>query len=354
MNSYHEALSQRSIEVVIRTAQRGWSPRDLLHVLGTYCHPIIYRAAGQVPAHVTSTVLRKDWLTLEPPTSMAMSTDRLVEFLQDINRLPRLSDVEALVAEKPAASSRKGKAERIREKISGLLKKAESTPYEEEASALIAKAQSLQNRCRLEDSDGISPTAFVSRRIHISAPYINHKSTLLSVIADRNGCSALQVHPKGIVSVFGTEEDVQHVVDLFGSLQRQCDWHMRHGDHATAARESGNLASFRRSFILAYAARIGEILDSTNNSVPPASESIDPDSSSADEHSLMLMEKNLSVLDQRRRDAEAVRDLFFPNARTMSLSMGSRMGMSAGTTAADKSHLGGDSAGVNGRRQLTG
>ena len=70
MNSYHEALSQRSIEVVIRTAQRGWSPRDLLHVLGTYCHPIIYRAAGQVPAHVTSTVLRKDWLTLEPPTSM--------------------------------------------------------------------------------------------------------------------------------------------------------------------------------------------------------------------------------------------------------------------------------------------
>lgn len=79
-----------------------------------------------------------------------------------------------------------------------------------------------------------------------------------------------------------------------------------------------------------------------------------PDSSSADEHSLMLMEKNLSVLDQRRRDAEAVRDLFFPNARTMSLSMGSRVGMSAGTTAADKSHLGGDSAGVNGRRQLTG
>ena len=71
MNSYHSALSDRAIELVISAAQRGWSPKDLLHVLGSYCYPIIYRAAGRIPAHITSTVLRKEWLTLEPPTSWA-------------------------------------------------------------------------------------------------------------------------------------------------------------------------------------------------------------------------------------------------------------------------------------------
>lgn len=356
MNSYHSALSDRGIDLVIIAAQQGWSPADLLHVLGKYCYPIVYRAAGRVPAQITSTVLRKEWLTLEPPTSMSMTTTELEQFITEIMRLPRLRDVDALIDESSAQQPRRTKEAKVRTRITNLLKKAESTPYEEEASALIAKAQSLQQRHRMEEIDSNDAAEFVSRRVRISAPYINHKSTLLSVIADRNGCSALQIHPKGIITIFGTEGDLRHVLDLFRSLQRQCDWHMRHGEHAENAQKLGNLASYRRSFILSYASRIGELLDEANKTFSPHEprETDLKDSAHQDDpHALTLTNRAFNALDQRRLDAEAARDRHFPNARTISLAMGSRAGMSAGAAAAEKSHLNGDSFGVDGHRQLT-
>ena len=356
MNSYHSALSDRAIELVISAAQRGWSPKDLLHVLGSYCYPIIYRAAGRIPAHITSTVLRKEWLTLEPPTSMSMSTQEVETLVEEVTRLPWLRDVDGLAKKTTSRPSRNSKEEKIRAKIINLLKKAESTPYEQEASALIAKAQSLQQQHRLNGLCGDSPLKFTSKRIHISAPYINHQATLLSVIADRNGCSALQLHPKGIITIFGAEDDLDHVIDLFMSLQRQCDWHMRHGEHAEIAQQLGNLASYRRSFILSYASRIGELLDEANQSFA-AQNSVDTSAGRAAEEdeqaTLALTRRTLNALDQRRLDAEAIRDRYFPHARTISLAVGSRAGMSAGASAAEKSHLNGDSAGVKGRRQLT-
>ena len=356
MNTYHSALSDRGIDLTITAAQQGWSPSDLLHVLGTYCYPIIYRAAGRVPAHITSTVLRKEWITLEPPTSMSMTATELEHFLEDIVRLPWLKDSDVLSAETSTHPQRETKEAKVRTKIINLLKKAESTPYEEEASALIAKAQSLQQQHRVKEVDSKEETEFVSRRVHISAPYINHKSTLLSVIADRNGCSAVQIHPKGIITIFGTEDDLQHVIDLFRSLQRQCDWHMRHGEHAEHAQKLGNLASYRRSFILSYASRIGELLDEANKTFAPQESGGSGSKSSThvdDPHALALTRRALNALDQRRLDAEAARDRCFPDARTISLSMGSHAGMSAGASAAEKSHLNGDSSGLHGRRQLT-
>lgn len=356
MNAYHSALCDRAIELVISAAQRGWSPKDLLHVLGNYCYPIIYRAAGRIPAHITSTVLRKEWLTLEPPTSMAMSTQEVETLVEEVTRLPWLRDVDALAEKANSRTSRDSKEEKVRSKIINLLKKAESTPYEEEASALIAKAQSLQQQHRLDGLCSDSPLKFVSKRIHISAPYINHQSTLLSVIADRNGCSALQLHPKGIIAIFGAEDDLDHVIDLFMSLQRQCDWHMRHGEHAEIAQQLGNLASYRRSFILSYASRIGELLDEANKSFAAHNSDGTGSGTSAqrdNQNALTLTRRTLNALDQRRLDAEAIRDRYFPRARTISLAMGSHAGVSAGASAAEKSHLSGDSAGVKGRRQLT-
>ena len=55
MNTNHATLSERGLDLIIQAAQRGWSPKDLLHVVGDFCHPLIYRAAGQVPAQISST-----------------------------------------------------------------------------------------------------------------------------------------------------------------------------------------------------------------------------------------------------------------------------------------------------------
>lgn len=357
MNAQHATLSQRGIELISQAAQQGWSPKDLLHVLGSFCHPLIYRAAPHVPAQISSTALRKEWLSSTPPASMTMPTDDLMRLIEAITFLPPLRDVEVLAAQRTdSRASRDSKEDRIRAKISHLLRKAESTPYEEEASALIAKAQSLQQRHRLEGTLTNSTDTVVSTRIHISAPYINHKTTLLSVIADRNGCTALRLHPKGIVTVIGAEEDVHHVTDLFASLLRQCEWHMHHGEHAESARQLGNVASFRRSFILSYATRIGELLEEANSKL--VSHDVEgtasaPSGLSTRQDEITLAQQSLSAVEERRRNAEAVTDRIYPNARTVSLAVRSHAGVSAGASAAEKSHLGGDSLGLNGRRQLT-
>ena len=357
MNTHHATLSQRGIELISQAAQQGWSPKDLLHVVGSFCHPLIYRAAPHVPAQISSTALRKEWLSITPPASMTMSADDLMQLIEAISFLPPLRDVDVLGAQrKNSQTSRGSKENRIRDKITHLLRKAESTPYEEEASALIAKAQSLQQRHRLEGTLTDSSGTVVSTRIHINAPYINHKTTLLSVIADRNGCTALQLHHKGIVAVIGAEEDVRHVTELFASLLRQCEWHMHHGEHAESARQHGNVASFRRSFILSYATRIGELLEEANATLESHEAEAKGSASrgcNARQDEVALAQQSLSAVEERRRKAEAVTDRFFPNARTMSLAVRSHTGMTAGASAAEKSHLGGDSLGLNGRRQLT-
>ncbi|MTD90893.1 DUF2786 domain-containing protein [Corynebacterium hiratae] len=357
MNANHATLSERGLDLIIRAAQRGWSPKDLLHVVGNFCHPLIYRAAGQVPAQISSTALRKEWLSLTPPASMTMSTDELTRLIEATMLLPLLRDVDVLVPERNSSQSAHGsKEDKIRTKISHLLRKAESTPYEEEASALIAKAQSLRQRHRIDGALDASPSSVVSTRLHISAPYIKHKTTLLSVIADRNGCTVLQLHPKGIITVFGAKEDVHHVTDLFASLLRQCEWHMHHGEHAKSARRIGNVAAFRRSFILSFATRIGQLLDEANTTLGP--QSTDATASTARNpgtrhDAVVLAHQSLSTVEDRRRSAEAVVDQLFPNARTISLAMGSRAGVSAGASAAERSHLSGDSSGLAGRAQLT-
>ncbi|MDK6814542.1 DUF2786 domain-containing protein [Corynebacterium sp. UMB6689] len=165
MNAQHATLSQRGIELISQAAQQGWSPKDLLHVLGSFCHPLIYRAAPHVPAQISSTALRKEWLSITPPASMTMSTDDLMRLIEAITFLPPLRDVEVLAAQRTdSRASRDSKEDRIRAKISHLLRKAESTPYEEEASALIAKAQSLQQRHRLEETLTSSSDTVVSTR----------------------------------------------------------------------------------------------------------------------------------------------------------------------------------------------
>lgn len=357
MNTHHAKLSDRGLDLIIQAAQRGWSPKDLLHVVGSFCYPLLYRAAGQVPAQISSTVLRREWLSLTPPDSMTISTDELTRLIEATTLLPLLRDVDVLAPDRNSSQpAHGGKEDKIRTKISRLLRKAESTPYEEEASALIAKAQSLQQRHRLDGVLNASPSPVASTRVHISAPYINHKTTLLSVIADRNGCTVLKLHPKGIITVFGAKEDVHHVTDLFASLLRQCEWHMHHGEHAKSARQLGNVAAFRRSFILSYATRIGQLLEEANTTLEPQcadeTETAVPNPRAGDD-AVVFAQQSLSAVEERRRSAEAVVDQLFPNARTISLAMGSRAGMSAGASAADKSHLGGDSSGLAGQAQLT-
>lgn len=155
-------------------------------------------------------------------------------------------------------------------RIRRLLTKAESTEFEEEATALTAKAQELMTRYAI-DHDMLSATADSGDRprmirIPVDAPYADAKSSLLSVVAGANRCRAVSIPTVGLCSVFGFPGDLALVEMLFTSLLIQAQHAL-----AGAAREIAGVRarrqSFRASFFLGFADRIGERLETANAAV---------------------------------------------------------------------------------------
>ncbi|MDK7140005.1 DUF2786 domain-containing protein [Corynebacterium simulans] len=351
----HRALHNEALINAVWAAEKGWAPADILHVLGPKVHPLLYRAAPRVPARISSPVLRKQWLQLAPPRSgsLILPEETLRKLSLELLRLPKLRDTELLVAAaKDHQADIDPKQAKIREKINNLLRKAESTPFENEADALIAKAQSLQQRYRVEDVFAGHAPDFLARRVHIHAPYVKHQASLLGVVAYHNGCASILAHEKGIACVVGTAEDSAHVAQLFDSLSRQCDWYMRSGDGAAQARSRGETAAYRRSFWLSYAARISELLDEANfTGMSEAADARTAETGNeADGRS--LARQAIPALYERQVGSEEARNRLFPHLSAMTLSASSWAGVHDGASAAEKSHLAGDSIGSSSQRQI--
>lgn len=150
-------------------------------------------------------------------------------------------------------------------RVRALLAKAESTQYEAEAEALTAKAQELISRHALarllERGEGESPAdSIVVRRVWIDAPYVTAKAMVLSAVAKANRCRAVLSESLGLLTAVGEACDLD-VVDLLGtSLLVQANAAMpRHGSQIDRAGGS-RTRSFRQSFLVSYAIRIGERL----------------------------------------------------------------------------------------------
>ncbi|WP_448856240.1 DUF2786 domain-containing protein [Corynebacterium camporealensis] len=354
MTSTH-ALYSAVIDTVIYCARIGWTPQDILHVVGPKAAPFIFRASPRVPARITSPFLRKAWISFPPPTNTSMTRADARVVGKALRNMAVLRDTELLSGVQNDSAPEKSK---YHKKIRNLLAKAESTQFSDEADSLIAKAQLLQQRYRIDDVLNDDAPDVIARRVHISAPYIKHQTLLLSVVADANACTSLLMHDQGLATVIGAPDDVEHTIDLFASLNRQCDWYMRHGEGAEVARFTRSTSSYRRSFRLAYAGRIAELLQEANaEAVQEATAEAGPKSSTtakdepsfddgADENSVNQSKDFLPALQQRALRAEETRDRIFPNLKESTLSMNSMLGVNDGIIAAENSHLRGDSAGV--------
>ncbi len=156
--------------------------------------------------------------------------------------------------------------------VRSLLAKAESTQYEEEAQALSAKAQQLISRYALDrmiDADQAGPDqqsgSVATRRVWIDRPYVFAKATLIGVVSDANRCRSVLSEQLDCCTVVGEPADLEAVELMATSLLVQANTAMlgcgRHGDRRGTSRTT----SFRRSFLLAYASRIGERLQSATD-----------------------------------------------------------------------------------------
>ena len=155
-------------------------------------------------------------------------------------------------------------------RVRALLAQAESTTFPAEAEVFTAKAHELMTRFAIDQAllaVGNPDEQPISRRIALDDPYVDAKSYLLQVVAEHNRCGAVFDGRYAMSTVIGFRPDLDAAELLFTSLLVQAQVALT-GEARNApagARTRGR--SFRSSFLVAYAARIGERLAEINRAV---------------------------------------------------------------------------------------
>ena len=256
--------------------------------------------------------------------------DALVVVIRLLNLLGRLPVLEVLLplpgAYRHTAAMVSDVDEKALGKVRALLAKAEATEFPGEAEALSAKAQELMSRYSLNAAltrhdRGRKPAA-AARRLWIENPYAAAKVTLVQAVSRSNHCRAVWAERLGFVTLIGCETDLDLVELLTTSLLVQANRAMlsagRHGSAQARSR------TFRQSFLVAYAQRIGERLDGASASV----------TAEADQDGRLL-----PVLAANSQAAEELAHRLFPSTVARSVAVSNAAGWGAGRAAANMAVL---------------
>lgn len=247
-----------------------------------------------------------------------------------LEHLPVLPDLGGIRSR--TRSVRSHEEERMFTRIRGLLTKAESSDYAEEADAFMAKAQELMTRYCIDrtmveadaEGDGVPPVD--ARRVWLEDPYLEAKALLLANVASANRCRAVVDPVFGFSTLVGHPEDLDATDLLFTSLLVQA---MRRitalGKDPTFGRRSRR-PSYRRSFFVAYAGRIGSRLREANEAATMAADSA-------------FGNCLLPVLARREEELDAAVGALFGELEELKFSLTDVAGWAAGTAAADMAEL---------------
>ncbi len=295
-----ELVTVRLQYLVAQLWEHGWQPLDLLHVV----HKAGPRLAPVIAAVITSQAKAvhalsrgpQDWLNqlqvvADEAGALAARKDQeaswllvvamcksglgLVEAWVEIITIAGLLSelpVLELIAPPPsewgkavdrASSDPDSARDRVLKRIRALLAKAEATDHAAEAETFTAKAQDLMTRHAIDEAllaaAGDVAVTVVARRVHMQSPYAATKTNLLNAVATANRCKVIYFDRLAIATVVGVPLDIGQVEMLFISLLIQATRAMTEAG-AAQARSFDRSARFRRSFLAAYAVRIGERL----------------------------------------------------------------------------------------------
>ncbi|MFG1906528.1 DUF2786 domain-containing protein [Kribbella sp. NPDC048928] len=215
-------------------------------------------------------------------------------------------------------------------RIRALLAKAEATEFPDEAEALSGKAQELMAKFSLDsalvEADVEIPDDSAARRLWVETPYVSAKAQLVGAVAAANRCRTVVIETLAVVTIVGAELDLQHTEILSTSLLVQANRAMLASGKQIGRRGESRTRSFRQSFLMAYAMRIGERLQATAS----AAEAAVPESDA---------QRLLPVLAKREEQVEALYTRLFPNTTTRRTRITNGEGWEAGLTAADQAQL---------------
>ena len=372
-----EVVSTRLLSGVGRQWERGWQPRDLIHVAGRIDRwapalvadvaveqvdrsdrgalaPQAWRVQLEAAADRARSAdigiwsTREDWLAVDrlvmagvPVLTAWASAIRLLARLHELPPVaPTLPPPSAWRAEPTEAPRtvppRNGpprtpgpgtepspNRDKVLSTIRALLAKAESTEFAAEAEALSAKAQAMMTRHAIDeallhvgDADSID---VLGRRVLIDSPYPLEKVHLLSAVGRANRTRVVWMEDLAMATVVGTPVDIDQVELLFVSLLIQSTRAMAEA----CAAQTGSFdrsPRFRRSFLTSYAVRIGERL------------------SAADAETTASYGSELVPVLRRQEEAvDAAYEQLFPHTREASSRRTyDRRGWDAGRRAADR------------------
>ncbi|MGY1601440.1 DUF2786 domain-containing protein [Geodermatophilus sp. SYSU D00815] len=359
-------IATRALQDALDEAwERGWQPADLVHaarreatsasvplavaLIGEHARrsdaerraPDAWLAQlhdlGALPPGAPEVVAAWHRAHRRPPAEAWRTVLRLAGLLRTAARIDQLVPPPsrwpaARPAARPATRTAAPDDARVLRRIRGLLAKAESTEFPEEAESLTAKAQELMARHAVDAAllgaaaDGPAPAGVGTRRVHVDDPYVRAKMQLLGAVSDANGVRLVWYRSLGIANLVGMPADLDAVELLFTSLLLQVAQALavaeRRAGHRSASR------SFRRSFLLGYAHRIGERLTTARQQAT---------AEAAAEKGVDLR----PVLRSRQAAVESAFTELFPRVRTSrSRASVDGGGWYAGRAAADRADVG--------------
>ncbi|WP_278265979.1 DUF2786 domain-containing protein [Nocardia sp. AG03] len=249
----------------------------------------------------------------------------ILDALALLLQLPRLEPIRPLPGTALPAARHEHVDEKTLGRVRGLLAKAESTSFPEEAEALSAKAQELMTKYAIDRAvlahhtrDTTLPGA---RRLWLDTPYTDAKALLVDQVTRANRARAVFAADWGFVTLIGDDPDLDAVELLATSLLVQATRTMI--DTAPDTEESRTRA-YRKAFLTAYATRIGDRLSTATESTI---------AHSPDPTTLLPL---LAAHDTRITQALTT---YFPTTHTRGITIRSTDGWDAGTRAADRAHL---------------
>jgi hypothetical protein len=225
---------------------------------------------------------------------------------------------------------------RLLDRVRALLAKAESSTYPPEAEAYTAKAQHLVARHSIDEAllvsrPGAETVVPFARRIGVDHPYEGEKAALLDAVARANRCHAVWSPELGFVTLFGFDADIDAVDLLHTSLLVQAHRAMARTEPPGGKAGRARLKSFRQSFLVAFAVRIGERLAGA------AEAALADATSTASETGAAGL---LPVLASRDEQVRATMQKVFPRTvRSRGSKVDSREGWDSGRAAADRAAL---------------
>ncbi|MEU9029621.1 DUF2786 domain-containing protein [Streptomyces sp. NPDC048383] len=357
-------LLARGQAYVRQAWERGWQPADVLRLVRRDLEDLHLRVTADVIAAEARRYARlperwtdaEVWWTGAGPAGPAdragddawaeqlarrAKADRftlataVLEVFRLLIRLPSIEPVGPLPGDPVDALAAHAHIEpRMLARIRALLAKAEATTFPEEAEALSAKAQELMARHTVDEAllavRGGAPAQVPGAcRIGVEPPYEEAKAVLLDAVAGANRCRAVWNSGFEFSTVVGFESDLEAVELLHTSLLVQGTAAMTRAEAAQRAGGRKRTKTFRQSFLLAYASRLGRRLAETAEHA-------------ATEHAGTEAPDYLPALVARDVAVTSRADEMFPRTTTTRLRGATdHAGWEDGTAAADAAHVGG-------------